>query len=55
MTFAFNIPFISLFLAMLSAIASPLLKKKDWALNLTRWVQLAIAALSALLKTPNLR
>ena len=49
MTFAFNIPFISLFLAMLSAIASPLLKKKDWALNLTRWVQLAIAALSALL------
>lgn len=49
MSFTYNIPFISLFLAMLSAIASPLLKKKDWALNLTRWVQLIIAALSALL------
>ena len=49
MSFIHNIPFISLFLAMLSAIASPLLKKKDWALNLTRWVQLIIAALSALL------
>ena len=49
MSFTYNIPFISLFLALLSAIASPLFKKKDTALTVTRWIQLIIAALSALL------
>ena len=47
--FCYNIPFISLFLALLSAIAVPLLRKPEWALTLIRWVQLAVAGLSGLL------
>lgn len=49
MSLSFNIPFLSLFLALLSAIASLLLRREGWALNLVRAVQLAVAALSALL------
>lgn len=49
MSFTYNIPFLSLFLALLSAIAAPFFTKKNWALNITRWVQLLVAALSAVL------
>ena len=45
----YNIPFISLFLALLSAIAAPLVRGAERTLNLVRGVQLAVSALSALL------
>lgn len=45
----YNIPFVSLFAALLSAIAAPLLKKEGQSLNLVRIVQAAVAVLSALL------
>lgn len=46
MSLLYNIPFISLFLALLSAVASPFCTKEDGALKLTRGVQLVIALLS---------
>jgi len=49
LSFYFNIPFFSLFLALLSAIAVPFFNKKDQALNIIRGVQLIIAVLSAIL------
>ena len=45
----YNIPFASLLLAILSAVAAPLLRSPERALNLVRGVQLAVAALSGLL------
>lgn len=44
-----NIPFVSLFLVLFSAILVPLLKKEGQALALVRAVQLMVAGLSALL------
>lgn len=49
MPFTFNIPFFSLFLVLLSAIALPLVRRNGWALNLVRGVQLLVAVLSAVL------
>ena len=49
MPLTYNIPFFSLFAVMLSAIAAPLLKKKDHALHLVRIVQLIVAAMSLVL------
>ena len=46
---AFNIPFISLFLALLSAIALPFVSRRGWALAVTQAVQVIIAALSVVL------
>ena len=45
----YNIPFFSLFAALLSGIVAPLFTKKGQALNLVRVVQGVIAALSAIL------
>ena len=47
--FYYNIPFLSLFLVLLSALAVPFLRNPEWALNLVRGVQLAVTGLSALL------
>ena len=47
--FLYNIPFFSLFAALLSGIVAPLFAKKGQALNLVRVVQGVIAALSAVL------
>ncbi len=49
MTFVYNIPFFSLFLVLFSAILLPLFRKGDWALNLIRWIQLAVVILSGIL------
>lgn len=49
MPFAFNIPFFSLFLILLSAIALPLVRRDGWALKLICGVQLLVAVLSAVL------
>ena len=47
--FTFNIPFISLFLILLTAIAMPFAKSGKAALNLSRGVQLVVMVLSAVL------
>ncbi len=47
MSLSYNIPFLSILLAMVSAILVPLLRNGRWALNLVRGVQLAAAAASA--------
>ena len=49
MSLSYNIPFLSILLAMVSAILVPLLRNGRWALNLVRGVQLAAAAASAYL------
>ena len=49
MSLSYNIPFLSILLAMVSAILVPLLRNGGWALNLVRGVQLAAAAASAYL------
>ena len=58
MSLSYNIPFLSILLAMVSAILVPLLRngrwalnlvRGGWALNLVRGVQLAAAAASAYL------
>lgn len=43
----YNIPFFSLFLVLLSAIASPLIPKRGAALRLAQGVELAVSLLSA--------
>ena len=45
----FNIPMISIFLSLLSAVVCPLLTKKDQALNLVRIVEIIVGSLSAIL------
>ena len=49
MSLSYNIPFLSILLAMVSAILVPLLRNGRWALNLVRGVQLTAAAASAYL------
>ena len=49
MDFTYNIPFASLFLALLSAMIVPFLRREGAALNLVRWVQLAVTLLSGVL------
>ena len=51
MNFIQNIPFFSLFLILLSAIASPFLSQKNGALRLAQGVQLAVTLLSGWLLT----
>ena len=47
MHITYNIPFFSLFLVLLSAIASPLIRRRDGALRLAQGVELTVALLSA--------
>ena len=49
MSLTYNIPFFSLFLVLFSGISAPFLKRKDWALNGVRLVQLVISVLSGIL------
>ena len=49
LSLSYNIRFLSILLAMVSAILVPLLRNGRWALNLVRGVQLAAAAASAYL------
>ena len=47
--FTYNVPFFSIFLALLSAVSVPFLKKGEQALRMIRVVQAVVAALSAAL------
>lgn len=49
MSLTFNIPMLSIFLALLSAVLCPLFPKKDQALNLVRVVEVINIVLSAIL------
>ena len=49
MPFTYNTPFFSIFLALISAVAVPFLKRGDQALWMIRAVQAVVAALSAIL------
>lgn len=49
MPLTYNIPFFSLFLVLLSAIATPLLRGERSALRLSQGVELTVAGMSALL------
>lgn len=47
--FTYNVPFFSIFLALLSAVSVPFLKNGEQALRMIRVVQAVVAALSAAL------
>ena len=49
MPFTYNVPFFSIFLALLSAVSVPFLKNGEQALRMIRVVQAVVAALSAAL------
>lgn len=49
MPFTYNVPFFSIFLALLSAVSVPFLKNGEQALRIIRVVQAVVAALSAAL------